>query len=127
MKNILFILATLLFLSSCSEEKTSTVDPAIEITHSKMSSENGLIKNVAQIEVEGMMCEVACCTKVKSELAELECVSNVEIDFNPDNPVDIAKVEFNPDQCDEKAMIEKIQKIGDGMYKVRSVEILTYQ
>ena len=127
MKNLMMGLVVALFVVACSEEKSNDTTTKVKISHATKKAEDGVSKSVAQIKVEGMMCEQACGGKVKSELAELDCVKNVEISFDSDNPVDLAIVEFNSSECDENSMISQIHNIGEGVYQVQEVEVITYE
>ena len=122
MRIVLVLLLAVMLGVACSSESSE-----VKISHITKTASDGAVKNVAQIQIEGMMCEQACVNKVSKELNELECVASVEIDFDTDKPIDIAVVEFDADACNEQTMIEKIQSIGDGLYQVKSVEVLSYQ
>lgn len=126
MYKFILIFSFALLIAACGEKKVVDVN-SIEITNTTLKAKAGADKMVAEIKIQGMMCQNACVSKVNKELAEMSCVKNVEMDFDVDREVDIAKVEFDHDQCDAKKMIEKIHSIGDGMYEVKAVNVIEYK
>lgn len=78
---------------------------------------------VARLEVDGMMCEVACGSKIRKELLELGGVANADIDFDADREQNFAEVEFDPRQLTPEDLIRQIQAIADGIYQVKQVEV----
>ena len=78
---------------------------------------------VARLEVDGMMCEVACGSKIRKELLELAGVANADIDFEADRERNFAEVEFDPSQLGVEDLIRQIQAIADGIYEVKQVEV----
>ena len=78
---------------------------------------------VARLEVDGMMCEVACGSKIRKELLELAGVANADIDFEADRERNYAEVEFDPSQLGAEDLIRQIQAIADGIYEVKQVEV----
>ena len=119
------LLFALVMMISCSEETPKT--PSIEdvpVTH--VSKSGNETYSVANLQIEGMMCEIACVGKVRKELSSIAGVIDTQIDFDEKSTLDMASVKFDPAVTSEREMIETIHAIGDGLYQVRSVEVVTF-
>ena len=98
----------------------------VEITEATIHG--SLEHSVAQISVEGMMCEIACGGKIRKELMEVPGTANAAIDFRVDRAVNFAEVEFDPSRTSVEELVEAIREIADGkLYAVRSVDITHYK
>lgn len=119
----LFVVSLIVF-GGCSE-----TNPAVEVkTNSDVnvtfSEETGPAeKHLANIAIDGMACEMMCGSKIASELNGLEGVKNTEIEFKGEGEVNFALVEFDAESVGEQEMIEAVQAIANGHYKVKSVEV----
>lgn len=81
-------------------------------------------KTIAQLEINGMMCEVGCVAKVKKELLAQDGVSNVKIDFEKGREYNFASIEYDPTNRDVHSLSAVVKEIADGkLYGVRSVEV----
>jgi copper chaperone CopZ len=78
---------------------------------------------VARIAVDGMMCEVACGSKIRKELLELEGVANADIDFTADRALNYAEVEYDPQRLQPQDLAGQIAAIAGGIYQVKEVQI----
>lgn len=123
MKNVFFVLVSLLLLTACGEPPKQAL-PETVITHRDLDSE--VIKTVAKMSIEGMMCADGCGGKIQQELRALSGVVGTELEFEDNRVENIVKVEFDPTATDEKKLIECVQAIADGKYRVSKVEVLHY-
>lgn len=81
-------------------------------------------RSVARLEIEGMMCEVACGGKISKELIEVSGVAHAQIDFNADRLVNFVEVEFDPRLVKPEALASAVHAIADGrLYKVHEVDV----
>ena len=123
MKRILFFVLCAAILASCGDSaqpaKTETV-----VTHRDLDSE--VNKTVAKMSIEGMMCADGCGGKIQQDLRALPGVVETELEFEAERPENTVKVEFDPTVTDEQKLIQSVQSIADGKYKVKSVEVLHY-
>ena len=85
--------------------------------------EGAIERTVAEMSVQGMMCEVGCVAKVRKELLEVPGVATATIDFEKDRSVNVAKVEYDPEVVDAEALVAKVTAIGDGMYPVERMAV----
>jgi copper chaperone CopZ len=116
-----FLLASLLMVG-CSEPFHGTP----EITNVIM--EGSKEKRVAILEIEGMMCEIGCVSKVKKELLELEGVSNVFMDFDSDRETNFANVEYDIKKVSLFSIYNSVNIIADGrLYGVKAVVDTEYR
>ena len=82
--------------------------------------------SVARLEVEGMMCAVACGSKIQKELLELDGVSNAHIDFDAERAENFVEVEFSSERVSPEAMAAKVHEIAGGIYHVNTVDVTHY-
>ena len=104
---------------SCGGPSADMVPTLYEETH----VEGAMERTVAEMSVQGMMCEVGCVAKVRKELLEVPGVATATIDFEKDRSVNVAKVEFDPEVVDAEALVAKVKAIGDGMYPVERMAV----
>lgn len=83
-------------------------------------------ETVVGLAIGGMMCEIACVSKVRKELHDVQGVARAEIHFDPDEPVDTVFVAYDPALVGPEQLIATVQQIGDGLYKVHSAEVVHY-
>ena len=81
---------------------------------------------VAEINLEGMTCEMGCGTLIKNALKKVEGVQDVSIAFDAENPEDQVTVECSVKSFDAKALVGAISSIHNGQYKVKSVSATHY-
>lgn len=82
--------------------------------------------SVARLEIDGMMCAVACGGKIQKELLELEGVSNAHIDFEAERERNFVEVEFSAERVTPEAMATLVDGIAGGIYNVSSVDVTHY-
>ena len=119
---ISIILLMILAVMGCSEpvQREATV-----ITILEAHGQEG--KRSAKLEIEGMMCEVGCASKIKKELLELEGVASVIIDFDSDRSTDFAIIEYAENTIEPGALASTVNGIADGrLYGVPSIEVTNY-
>ena len=110
--------------TSCSEPAVESQSPVL-VEIQKKGPES---KRTLKLEIEGMMCEKYCVTKIKKELLEQEAVSNVIIDFEKERETDYAIVEFDPKGNTTENIYGTVNTIADGkLYTVKSVEVTYYR
>ena len=82
--------------------------------------------SVARLEIDGMMCAVACGSKIQKELLELDGVSNAHIDFDAERSENFVEVEFSSERVSPEAMAAKVHEIAGGIYHVNNVDVTHY-
>jgi copper chaperone CopZ len=96
----------------------------VDIVHVDRAGSNE--ETVAQLAISGMMCEIACVSKVRKELYDVQGVARADIHFDDGFKVDTAFVAFDPSLVDAETLIATVQEIGDGLYAVESAEVVHY-
>ncbi len=126
MKNALFTLFFATLLLACNDApKPSAADQTTEIVH--LTASGPKAKTSANIQIEGMMCEIACGGKIKKELYALEGVSKAEIAYHDGDEADFAVVEYDPEVLSESDLIASITSIADGeLYAVPKMEVTQF-
>lgn len=81
-------------------------------------------RSVARLEIEGMMCEVACGGKISKELIEVPGVAHAQIDFDAARDVNFAEVEFDPKRVNPEDLASTVSSIAGGkLYAVKTVDV----
>jgi copper chaperone CopZ len=83
-------------------------------------------ETVAKLAISGMMCEIACVSKVRKELYDVQGVARADIAFDSNQNVDTAFVAYDPNLVNPEDLIATVQQIGDGLYAVESAEVVHY-
>lgn len=119
-----FLFCTVLAFTwiSCGGPTADMVPTVYEETHVEGAMEH----TVAEMSVQGMMCEVGCVAKVRKELLEVPGVATATIDFEKGRSVNVAKVEYDPEVVDAEALVAKVTAIGDGMYPVERMAVIHF-
>ena len=96
----------------------------VEVTHVDRAGQ--MEETVAELAISGMMCEIACVSKVRKELYDLPGVTRADIRFDKDHQVDTAWVAFDPNVVEPEALIATVEEIGDGLYDVQTAQVVHY-
>lgn len=96
----------------------------IEVEHVNKTGQ--VEETVAQLGISGMMCEIACVSKVRKELYDLPGVTRADIQFDERNKVDTALVVFDPSVIQAETLISTVEAIGDGLYDVETAQVVHY-
>ena len=125
MKNYFFLFLVSSFLiSGCNTSHTGDGAEA-SITH---LVKVGDPKTVATLDIDGMMCSMACGGKIRKELESVDGVTLATIDFEDDRDLNQAVVTFDPNKTDEKTLIQAVNQIADGkLYSVTSAKVVTFE
>lgn len=119
----LFSIIALAALVACSSQPEA-VEHHGEVPVTRKVVENADVKKcTAKLAVEGMSCAMMCGNMIKKSLSGVNGVKTANIDFKHENKVDFAEVEFDEEVVTEKELVAAIEKLNDGQYKVKSVEI----
>jgi copper chaperone CopZ len=119
----LFMVA-LVTLGACTgtdETRNAETKSDVKVTFTEEAGASE--KYMANIAIDGMACEMMCGSKIAGELNGLDGVKNTEIDFKGEGEVNFAVVEFDANTVSEQEMIEAVQAIANGHYKVNAVEV----
>ena len=81
-------MATACILTACGGSQL----PAVETVYSETRVEGTVEKTVAELSVQGMMCEIGCVAKVQKELLEVPGVASAKINFEKDRALNTALV-----------------------------------
>lgn len=93
-------------LAAC---QSSTENNQAEVTH------------LAEIEVEGMTCEMGCGADIRKALKNYEGILKVDFDFQEDREVNIAKVQFDAKLIKEDEMRQVISSLNKGQFSVGEI------
>ena len=123
MRNLVFLSSLTILLFACSsnhleQQKTENIEVSKKVVKGTEA------KATAKIGINGMSCEMMCGGAIKKCLKGIKGVKDATIDFDQNNPVDVAEVDFDDSQVSEKELIAAIEKLNDGQYKVKSVELV---
>ncbi|MDQ3099880.1 MAG: hypothetical protein M3R08_00715 [Bacteroidota bacterium] len=115
-----------LILSGCSNNEAPTagaISADIQRTVKEIAITDGTPVTFADLSIEGMSCEMMCGGSIKKALAKLPGIEQTEIKFVEGDERDHAIVTYDESKVTDAQMIEAIQGLHDGQYKVLAVEI----
>jgi copper chaperone CopZ len=78
----------------------------------------------ADLGITGMTCEQMCGGMIKGALTKLPGVAGTEIAFKDGDEVGHAKVTYDPAKVDDAQLVQAVQDLADGQYKVISLAIV---
>lgn len=96
----------------------------VEVTHVDRTGQ--VEETVAELAISGMMCEIACVSKVRKDLYDLPGVTRADIHFDADQSIDTAFVVYDPGLVEPEALIATVQDIGEGLYSVEAAQVVHY-
>ena len=124
MRFLLVILFVAFTITGCETLPNDTTTPIF----TEVIKEGPESRRTLKLEIEGMMCEVGCASKIKKELLEQAAVSSVIIDFDKDRETDFAIVEYDPKGNTQINIYNCVNMIADRkLYNVKSVETTFYK
>ena len=82
----------------------------LDIVHSDRAGHTE--ETVAQLAISGMMCEIACVSKVRKELYDVQGVAHADIHFDKDLNVDTAFVAYDPALSNQKTSSPPSKKLA---------------
>lgn len=124
-RHLLPLFAATLFACSgqTPEPATHAVASAIERVVEEVPVAGGVVATFADLSIDGMSCEMMCGGSIKKALAKLPGVNSTEIKFVEGDERDHAVVNYDATKVSDSEMIEAIQGLYDGQYKVVAVKI----
>ncbi len=117
-----------LLLSACSsgtadvQQATAEVAGVARVVNEVVITQ-GTPVTFADLSISGMSCEMMCGGAIKKALAQVPGVSTTEITFVEGDENDHAIVTYDPAQVNDAQLVEAVQKIHDGQYKVVAVAV----
>lgn len=116
---------SLLLLFGCSTGPADQPGTATEVT--RVVKEEVIAQGdpvtFADLSISGMSCEMMCGGAIKKALAKVPGVSGTEIKFIEGDENDHAIVTFDPARVSDAQLVEAVQGIHDGQYKVVAVAV----
>lgn len=119
------LLPGILIFNSCSEKKSEEKKEEKKETSIilKKKSEKINPNMLADISISGMVDELNCTEPLKNLLLAMVGVTEIEIDFNSENEINHAKVKYDNSKINDREMVDAIEKLNEGAYKVEGVEL----
>ena len=108
-------------LVSCKNEPKVQEDIAVAEESITETNSNEVAGNIekATFQIEGMTCALGCAKMIETKLSGLSGVSEAKVDFDTKT----ATVVFDDAKQNEESIVNTVQKIANGMYKVDSLKI----
>lgn len=121
------LFAASLLLFGCGQavppEATANVAADVARVVKEVTIHEGVPVTLADLSIEGMSCEMMCGGSIKKALARIPGVASTQIAFVEGDEQDHAIVTYDETQVTDAQMIEAIQQLHDGQYKVMAVTI----
>ena len=118
MKSLIFFLSVVL-LVSCQNQNNSAV--VVE----KIQEQGEVAKLTAKLSIDGMTCAQGCGGKIQKELEKMPGVVTTQLDFVEERKVNVVTAEFQADKISVEKMMECVNGIADGKYKVLAAQEIT--
>ena len=116
-----FALAALLFASCKDTSKDGNLETPAEgtvtdTTHVKETAAANL--ETTTFKIDGMTCPMGCAATIEKKLANLDGVTKAKVDFEAKT----ATVSFDAAKQTPEKLVETVEHIADGAYKVSDVK-----
>ncbi len=118
MKTLIFFLSVVL-LVSCQNQNNNNV--VVE----RIQEQGEVAKLTAKLSIDGMTCAHGCGGKIQKELEKMPGVVTTQLDFVEERKVNVVTAEFQADKISVEKMMECVNGIADGKYKVLSAQEIT--
>jgi Cu+-exporting ATPase len=105
-KKIVVLLVVAIAVYSCSNNSEPIGKTGIEVSTEKLA--------VVDYAIEGMVCAMGCAATIEKDVASIAGVLNANVDYASGK----AHFEFDETVISESEIIDKIENIADGQYKV---------
>lgn len=125
----LFLASAVFVFAGCSnsvENIETSANGEVNVTYTETLAE-GAERYIATIAIEGMACEMMCGNKIAGTLNGLEGVKSTDIEFKGEGEINTAIVDFDHTLITEHEMIEAVNGLANGVYKVKSVNVTHYK
>lgn len=93
-------------------------------TESTVMISEGQPMATADLNISGMTCEMMCGGMIKSALVKVPGVESTEIAFHDGDKIGHAKVTYDPAKVDDTKLVQAVQALADGQYKVESIAVV---
>ncbi|MEL1244841.1 heavy-metal-associated domain-containing protein [Flavobacterium sp. DGU11] len=117
----LIALSAVLFTSCKNNSKDGNVEGTEKdstATDSTMSKETAANLETTSFKIDGMTCPEGCAATIEKKLAGLDGVEDAKVDFEKKT----ATVSFDAAKQTPEKLVETVEKIADGAYKVSDVK-----
>lgn len=113
-------LASLLMISCNDKSKDGTIETNTDstVTDTTMVKETAANLETTSFKIDGMTCAIGCAATIEQKLAKLDGVDNAEVDFETKT----ATVSFDAAKQTPEKLVETVEGIADGAYKVSDVK-----
>lgn len=121
-----FALTALLFVSCKDTSKDGTIETPVDetVTDTTMTDETAAANlETASFKIDGMTCPHGCAATIQKKLAGLDGVTEAEVDY--DNQT--ATISFDAAKQSPESLVETVEHIADGAYKVSDVKSSGYK
>jgi len=118
MKTLIFFLSVVL-LVSCQNQNNNAV--VVE----KIQEQGEVAKLTAKLSIDGMTCAQGCGGKIQKELEKMPGVVTTQLDFVEERKVNVVTADFQADKISVEKMMECVNGIADGKYKVLAAQEIT--
>lgn len=120
-KKLSFFALACLLLTGC---KDNSKDGTIEETENGTVTDSTMVKETAanlettSFKIDGMTCPMGCAATIEKKLAGLDGVQEAKVDFDTKT----ATISFDAGRQTPETLVETVEKIADGAYKVHDVK-----
>jgi Cu+-exporting ATPase len=91
----------------------------------RIQEQGEVAKTSTKLSIDGMTCAQGCGGKIQKELEKLPGVVTTQLDFVEERKVNVVTAEFQSDKVSVEKMMEVVNTIADGKYKVLAAKEIT--
>ncbi len=113
------VLFVLMVLMACQNQSSNAI--VVE----KIQEQGEVAKTSAKFTIDGMTCAHGCGGKIQKELEKLPGVVTTQLDFVEERKVNVVTADFQSDKVSVEKMMEVVNTIADGKYKVLAAQEIT--
>lgn len=113
------VLFVLMVLMACQNQSSNA------IVVDKIQEQGEVAKTSAKLSIDGMTCAHGCGGKIQKELEKLPGVVTTQLDFVEERKVNVVTADFQSDKVSVEKMMEVVNTIADGKYKVLAAQEIT--
>lgn len=116
MKKLWIIGLTMAGLVACNNAEKENNEPQQETATEEVVQVDA--NRVLSMEIDGMVCKMGCGGSIRKELKSTGAVAECEFDFEEERETNIAKISYDQNKISEEKLIELVQNLNDGQFKV---------
>jgi copper chaperone CopZ len=110
-------------LAACGVSTTTDNGKVAARTENIVGITEGKPMATADLGISGMTCEMMCGGMIKSALVKVVGVEKADVAYTAGDAIGHVKVTYDPAQVEDARLVETVQGLANGQYKVESIAV----